>query len=47
MYYFYRKSNLGHKICPLYRGGPLFRGFAIQGFTVATGEPCDYSLVLP
>ena len=23
MYYFYRKSNWGHGICPLHRGGPL------------------------
>ena len=34
MYYFYRKSNQGHGICPLYRGGPLFGESAIRGFTV-------------
>ena len=34
MYYFYRKSNRGHRICPLYRGGPLFGESAIRGFTV-------------
>ena len=34
MYYFYRKSNRGHEICPLYRGCLPFRGSVIRGFTV-------------
>ena len=34
MYYFYRKSNRGHGICPLYRGCPLFGESVIRGFTV-------------
>ena len=34
MYYFYRKSNRGHGICPLYRGCPPFRESIIRGFTV-------------
>ena len=34
MYYFYRKSNRGHGICPLYRGCPPFRESVIRGFTV-------------
>ena len=40
MYYFYRKSNWGHGICLLYRGGPLFGGSAInRGLTVVTVMP--------
>ena len=34
MYYFYRKSNRGHGICPLYRGRPLLGESTIRGFTV-------------
>ena len=34
MYYFYRKSNRGHGICPLYRGCPPFGESVIRGFTV-------------
>ena len=33
MYYFYRKSNWGHGICPLYRGCPPFGESVIRGFT--------------
>ena len=33
MYYFYRKSNRGHEICPLYRGCLPF-GESVRGFTV-------------
>ena len=36
MYYFYRKSNRGHGICPLYRGCPPFGESVIRGFTVCT-----------
>ena len=35
MYYFYRKNNQGHGICPLYRGYPPFGESVIRGFTVA------------
>ena len=34
MYYFYRKSNQGHGIFPLYRGCPPFGESVIRGFTV-------------
>ena len=34
MYYFYRKSNRGHRICLLYRGCPPFGESVIRGFTV-------------
>ena len=34
MYYFYRKSNQGHGICPLYRGCPRFGESVIRGFTI-------------
>ena len=34
MNYFYRKSNRGHGICPLYRGCPPFGESVIRGFTV-------------
>ena len=34
MYYFYRKSNRGHGICPLYRGCPPFGESVTRGFTV-------------
>ena len=33
MYYLYGKINRGHRICPLYRGCPLFRVSANRGFT--------------
>ena len=35
MYYFYRKSNRGYGICPLYRGCPPFGESVIKGFTVS------------
>ena len=44
MYYFYRKSNRGHEICPLYRGCLLLRESAIRGFTaimVIVPATCD------
>ena len=31
MYYFYRKSDRGHGICPLYRGCPPFGESIIRG----------------
>ena len=34
MYYFYRKSNWGHGICPLYRGCPPYGESVIRGFTI-------------
>ena len=34
IYYFYRKSNLGHEFCPLYGGCPPFGESVIRGFTV-------------
>ena len=34
MYYLYGKINWGHRICPLYRGCPLFGVSANRGFTV-------------
>ena len=34
MYYFYRKSNRGHGICPLYRGCLPFGESVIRGFTL-------------
>ena len=34
MYYFYRKSNWGHGICPLCGGCPPFGDSVIRGFTV-------------
>ena len=41
MYYFYRKSNRGHGICPLYRGCPPFGESIIRGFTVCLGDYCS------
>ena len=34
MYYFYKKSNRGHGICPLYRGYLPFGESVIRDFTV-------------
>ena len=34
MHYFYRKSNWGHGICPLYRGCLPFGESIIRGFIV-------------
>ena len=34
MYSFYRKSDRGHGICPMYRGCLPFRESVIRGFTV-------------
>ena len=34
MYYFYRNSNWGHWICPLYRGCPPLGESIIRGFSV-------------
>ena len=46
MYYFYRKRNRGHGICPLYRGCPLFGESVIRGFTVLyLLQCCQYSLI--
>ena len=42
MYYFYRKSNRGHGICPLYRGRPLLGESAIRGFTVYDCDTAQY-----
>ena len=33
-YYFYRESNWGHGICPLYRDCPPFGKSVIRGFIV-------------
>ena len=46
MYYFYRKSNQGHGICPLYRGCPPFGESVIRGFTVHVFHLC-YKLRQP
>ena len=39
MYYFYRKSNRGHGICPLYTGCPPFGESVIRAFTVLYPGP--------
>ena len=39
MYYFYRKNNREHGICPLYRGCPPFGESVIRGFTVMSIQP--------
>ena len=44
MYYFYRKSNRGHGICPLYRGCPPFGESVIIGFTQCSMSNAEASL---
>ena len=46
MHYFYRKSNRGHEICPLYRGCPPFGESVIRGFTVRGSELHKYSVAV-
>ena len=45
IYYFYRKSNRGHGICPLNRGCPPFRESVIRGFTVNRYWKSEYKLL--